>query len=263
MENLEAMSEKDIESFLKERRKPEFRELIIEENIALVKRMIADSVNEDTFIIQSISSIGELDRICNTLSKRLREWYGYYFPELSRHIVDNEVFVERLLQKTKKDFMDEYNINISMGPELKDNDLNAIMSFARQVNDLYWERENIIKYLEALMKNYCPNLYTLTGTLIGAKLIEKAGSLKNLAMMPSSAIQLLGAEQALFRHLRNKKIRPPKHGFILSHPYVMNAKKAERGKFARQFSAKISIACRVDYFKGEFIADKLKEELEK
>jgi nucleolar protein 56 len=113
------------------------------------------------------------------------------------------------------------------------------------------------------MMNYCPNIYSLTGGLIGAKLLEKTKSLRHMAFLPSSTIQLLGAEKALFRHLRNKKIRPPKHGLILSHPLVMDAKRADRGAAARMFAAKISIAARVDYFHGEFIGDQLREELEK
>jgi nucleolar protein 56 len=106
-------------------------------------------------------------------------------------------------------------------------------------------------------------MYTITGGLIGAKLLEKAKSLKHLAMMPSSTIQLLGAETALFRHLRNKSIRPPKHGLIISHSFVMDAKRQDKGAAARKLAAKISIAARVDYFKGEFIGDILKEDLEK
>jgi len=113
------------------------------------------------------------------------------------------------------------------------------------------------------MMAYCPNIYSLTGGLIGAKLLEKAKSLRHMAFLPSSTIQLLGAEKALFRHLRNKKIRPPKHGLILSHPTVMDAKRTDRGAAARMFAAKISIAAKVDYFHGEFIGDRLREELEK
>lgn len=249
--------------FLKDRRKPEHRQEIIIENIVLVKKMIADSVSEDIFIIQAINSIEELDRVCNTLAKRIREWYGYYFPELGVIIEDNEVFTQRIVQTSKKEFMKEYNIDVTMGPEISEKDYNAIITFARQLSELYNERRTIIDYLEEIMTTYCPNIHTVAGALIGAKLLEKAGSLKHLSIMPSSTIQLLGAEQALFRHLRNKRIRPPKHGFILSHPFVMNASKTSKGQAARMLAAKISIASKIDYFHGEYIGDKLKEELEK
>jgi nucleolar protein 56 len=248
---------------LQDRRKPEFHAKLRDMNIRHAKELISKTVNEDTYIMQSINSIEELDKVCNVLSKRLREWYGYYFPELSQHIVDNDVFVKRILQKSKKEFMEEYSVDISMGPDILQKDIDAILGLARQIGGMYSERENIILYLENMMKDYAPNINTLCGTLIAAKLLEKAGSLKHLSILPSSTIQLLGAEQALFRHLRNKKIRPPKHGLILSHPFVMDAKRSDRGKMARMLAAKISIAAKVDYFKGEFIGDKLRAELEK
>jgi nucleolar protein 56 len=252
---------------LKELRWPQYRDKLIHANLLLVKRIVAESVSTDTHIIQSINAIGELDKICNTLVKRVREWYGYYYPELSHETSDNEQFIKRVLQKTKEEHMIEFNEQESMGPligkSITETDLNMILAFARQVDDMYLEREKLINYIDNTLMVYCPNMYTLTGGLIGAKLLEKAKSLKHLAMLPSSTIQLLGAEKALFRHLRNKKIRPPKHGLILSHPIVMNAARKNKGSAARMFAAKISIAVRVDYFKGEFVGDKLKEELEK
>jgi nucleolar protein 56 len=246
---------------LHELRFPKYRDQLISYNLAIIKDTIAKSVNTDTYIIQSINSIQELDKICNTLVKRLREWYSYYYPELGNLIVDNEVFVKKVLQKSKQELMNEYNQEVSMGPEISQTDLDTILSFARQVDDMYAQRNKIITYIDNTLIAYMPNTYTLVGGLIAAKLLEKAGSLKHLAILPSSTVQLLGAEKALFRHIRNKKIRPPKHGLILSHPLVMNAKRADKGTAARTLAAKISIAARVDYFKGEFVGDKLLEDL--
>jgi nucleolar protein 56 len=246
---------------LHELRFPKYKDQLIAANVLIVKDAIAKSVNTDTHIIQSINSVTEMDKICNTLVKRLREWYSYYYPELSNEVSDNELFVKKLLQHSKDELMKEYNLDISMGPDISQVDLDMILSFARQVDDMYLQRNKIITFIENTLMAYTPNIYTLVGGLIGAKLIEKAGSLKHLAVLPSSTVQLLGAEKALFRHIRNKKIRPPKHGLILSHPFVMNAKRSEKGKAARTLAAKISIAARVDYFKGEFVGDKLYEDL--
>ncbi|MFC1801226.1 C/D box methylation guide ribonucleoprotein complex aNOP56 subunit, partial [Nanoarchaeota archaeon] len=109
-------------------------------------------------------------------------------------------------------------------------------------------------------KKYCPNLLELCGSTIGSGLIELAGSLKRLATFPSSTVQLLGAEKALFRHIRTGA-RSPKHGLILQHPLVQNAK--EKGKAARALADKISLASRLDFFKGEFKAKEMRKELEK
>jgi len=248
---------------LKELRKVEYKEKIIHANMLLVKKLIADSVNTDTHIIQAINSIEELDKVCNTLVKRIREWYGYYYPELEHQIQDNETFIKLLLEKSKNEFMVESNQQISMGPDLDSKDLDTILTFARQVDDMYLQRSKLVTYIDNVMIKYCPNMYSLTGAIIGAKLLERARSLKHLAMLPSSTVQLLGAEKALFRHLRNKNIRPPKHGLILSHPLVMGARRDMRGTAARLFASKVSIAAKIDYFHGEFIGDKLLQELEK
>ena len=79
---------------------------------------------------------------------------------------------------------------------------------------------------------------------------------------PSSTIQLMGAEKALFRHLKTKA-RPPKYGLIYQHPMIKQAGK-NRGKMARFLSGKISIAAKADYFgkNGKATGEKLKKELE-
>lgn len=41
-----------------------------------------------------------------------------------------------------------------------------------------------------------PNLTTVVGELVGARLIAHAGSLMNLAKQPASTVQILGAEKA-------------------------------------------------------------------
>jgi nucleolar protein 56 len=195
--------------------------------------------------------------------KRIREWHGYYYPELGHSIPDNETFIIKVLEKSKSEYMIEREETVSMGPDIDQKDLDMILGFARQVEGMYVKRQDIITYIDNTMMSYCPNLYTVTGPLIGAKLIEKAKSLKHLAMLPSSTIQLLGAEKALFRHLRNKRIRPPKHGLIISHSFVMGVSRVNKGAASRMLAAKISIAARVDYFKGEFIGDKLQDDLRK
>ena len=93
-----------------------------------------------------------------------------------------------------------------------------------------------------------------------AKLMALAGSLKHLSQIPASTVQLLGAEKALFRHMTTGA-KCPKYGILFQHPYVSQAKKQVQGKIARLLADKISIAVKVDYFKGAFIGDTLKEQL--
>ncbi len=111
------------------------------------------------------------------------------------------------------------------------------------------------------MKDYCPNITVVAGVMVGAKLIALAGDLKRLILFPSSTVQLLGAEKALFRHMKTGA-RVPKHGIIHEHALVAKASKENKGKAARALADKISMAAKIDYFKGEFIGDKLKKKLE-
>ncbi len=112
------------------------------------------------------------------------------------------------------------------------------------------------------MRDRAPTLTELTGVRLGAELIAQAGSLEEMAKLPSSTIQVLGAEKALFSHL-SKGTKPPKHGLILQHPYVHKADMENRGKIARVFANKIAIATRVDYFGCENKGPKIRKDLEK
>ena len=140
--------------------------------------------------------------------------------------------------------------------------MEAIKGLASSVVILFKEKEEKERYLEVLMKKTCPNLTEVAGYLIGAKLLSIAGTLRHLVMMPASTIQLLGAEKALFKHMVNKNVKPPKHGVIIDHPLLQKALRENKGRVARALGDKISLAVKVDYFKGQFIGDKLRKELE-
>jgi nucleolar protein 56 len=196
------------------------------------------------------------------VAKSLREWYELYNPEFSRSVEDHEKFAELITTKTKEQLLNEINLTKleSMGAELEQKDLTPILKLAKELKGLYELKEQQIKYLESVMESYCPNLTALAGALIGANLLRIAGSLQKLAMFPASTIQLLGAEKALFRHLRSGA-RSPKYGIIINHPFVINAPKEKKVKIARSLAGKIVIAIKVDLFKGQFIGDKLRQEV--
>jgi len=232
-------------------------------NLIITKKRLKKSVKNDLLIIQTVNSIEEQNRVINTLVKRLREWYELYNPEFSKHVQDHESFVDAIINKNKKELLKKIKLNEeeTMGAELAEKDVNAIIELGEEINNLYKLKAKHVKYLETLMKKTCPNLDAVAGTLIGAKLIVFAGSLERLSELPSSTVQLLGAEKALFRHmLTGAKV--PKHGILFQHPLMLKTKRKEHGKVARTLADKISIAVKVDYFKGKFIGDKLKREVE-
>jgi nucleolar protein 58 len=56
----------------------------------------ADKV--DTMIIQSIASLDVLDKQLNTYAMRVKEWYGWHFPELAKILNDNLAYSRVVLK---------------------------------------------------------------------------------------------------------------------------------------------------------------------
>jgi len=149
-----------------------------------------------------------------------------------------------------------------MGADISDEDFSKIQDMCRKVLELYGVRQSLEKYVDSVMEEVAPNTRTIGGSLLGARLVALVGGLLNLAKLPASTIQVLGAEKALFRSLKTKA-RPPKHGIIFQHPLIHDGKRWQRGKIARALAGKLAIAARVDAFNGEYVGDKLKADLEK
>lgn len=232
---------------------------------------------DDIIIIQIIESLDIIKKSISLFSSRLREWYGLYFPELTDKLVEDNIILAKMvsilgdrdnftIEKIKDHFnLKEQRVKMlqelavqSMGANI---DLTIIKSYANQIVSLDTYREELEEYLEKLMEGFAPNLNAIVGSLVGAKLVAKAGSLKKLAYMPASRIQLLGAEKALYRYLKTGE-KQPKHGLIFQWNQIRGSKPWNRGKISRIISGKIGISAKLDYFKGDFIADVLSKDIE-
>ena len=219
------------------------------EFIAITAKKISASVTWDTLLCQAIRSTDEIDKSINLLSKRLREWYEWHNPEFSRSVESHEKFAELILNSDRNKLLAELNINPkdSMGAELSEKDLAPILILANQVMQLKVLRETTTIYIHEQMKIHLPNFTAIAGAQVGAKLLGTVGTVTRLVKMTSSTIQVLGAEKALFRHLKTGA-RPPKHGLLFQHPLVSKAKPGNRGKIARMIANALSLAVRTDYF---------------
>ena len=237
--------------------------LFFETNLYLTKQAIKNAIGDDALIMQAIANINELDKACNLLVKRLREWYSLYFPELSTKFSAHEKYVELVVEKERSEMLKEMKLAApgTMGADLAEVHLKEIKLLANDVQNLYKLRKQHELYLQKVMKEYCPNLLELAGVTIGAKLIELGKGLKNIALLPASTIQLLGAEKALFRHIKTGS-KSPKYGVIINHPIIQNAAREQKGKASRMLADKLSLCARLDYFKGEFKAPQYRKELE-
>ncbi|MEA3514621.1 MAG: hypothetical protein U9R34_04045 [Nanoarchaeota archaeon] len=247
-------------NILKSFNNPEYLKQFYKANIKITKSAIKESTGKDNLIIQAVNSVEDLKVIANKLAKRLREWYELHNPEFSRSIADHARFAELITLKSRNELLKKIGISesASMGSDLEQGDIDAILLLAEEIKAIYRTKANLEKYIDTAMTESCPNITALAGSIIGAKLLEHAGSFKKLMQMPASTVQLLGAEKALFRHLKTGA-RCPKYGIILQHQLVAKAK--DKAKAARMLADKIALAAKVDYFKGDFIGDKMRKEL--
>lgn len=215
----------------------------------------------DVMIVQAISLLDDLDKELNTYAMRVKEWYGWHFPELGKILNDNLAYARVILavgMRTSTSSTDLSDVlpeeieaavkaaaEVSMGTEITEEDLLNITMLADHVVRYTEVRQQLSNYLEARMKAIAPNLTELVGTLVGARLIAHAGSLMSLAKNPGSTIQILGAEKALFRALKTKHATP-KYGLIYHSSLVGQATGKNKGKIARQLAAKTALGIRAD-----------------
>lgn len=231
--------------------------------VELGKIRVREPLSEDRSIAQAIRATDDLIEEINLLSERLHEWYGVYFPELGDFAVEAEY--ARLVAEIgeRGAIMERLGVSLeSVGTDLVERDLEVIRGLGGTLYELYKRKESLDAFILEGMNRVAPNLTSLLNPNLAARLISLAGGLQRLAKLPSSTVQLLGAEKALFLHLRSGK-NPPKHGVIFQHPWINRSPFWQRGKVARSLGGKISIAAKVDYYKGEFIADQLKEQMER
>ena len=233
-------------------------------NIELTKTELKKE-KRDILFMRVISVIDELDKEINVFTEMLREWYGLHFPESLKQIKSNQKFTEIVSKYGRRDNIEDEELSKlakkSSGMSLSDEDLQKMKSFAGDIIRLEERRRSLSAYLETLCKISIPNLSAVAGPLLAARLLNLAGGLEKISKMPSSTIQLLGAEKALFRHLKGEG-KAPKYGVLFGHPLIQNALKERKGKVARLIASKLSIASRMDMFSEKDEGEKLSKELE-
>uniref|UniRef100_A0A8C2GW89 Nucleolar protein 56 n=1 Tax=Cyprinus carpio TaxID=7962 RepID=A0A8C2GW89_CYPCA len=238
----------------------------------------------DNMIIQSIALLDQLDKDINTFSMRVREWYGYHFPELIKIVNDNSMYcklaklignrkelTEEMLEAIEEITMDSGKAQAileasrsSMGMDISPIDLINIESFSSRVVSLTNYRQELQAYLQSKMSQVAPNLAALIGEVVGARLISHAGSLTNLAKYPASTVQILGAEKALFRALKTRG-NTPKYGLIFHSTFIGRAAAKNKGRISRYLANKCTIASRIDCFSElptSVFGDKLRDQVE-
>lgn len=180
-------------------------------------------------LLQMVRMLDEIDGVVNLLTERATDWFRTVRPTFTRKY--RSMNADRVRSLIKKE------------------GTGTMQSVVREVDRLKKIRSGLSREISAEAAVVLPNASALVGGLVAARLLSAAGGLDQLARMPGSTIQVLGAGGALFSHLRSGT-PPPKHGIIFQHRRVHNAPREVRGRVARVLAAKLSIAARLDRFRG-------------
>ena len=188
----------------------------------------------DVELLQMVRMLDELDNVINLLQERAAEWYQVTTPSFSRKY--RSLPARKMLDLIRRGAR------------------GGLSDAADEIERLAGTRTRLMREVSARADEVLPNVSALIGGLVAARLLSRAGGLSALARMPGSTIQVLGSERALFSHLRGGT-PPPKHGIIFQHRRVHNAPKDVRGRVARVLAAKLAIAARLDYYRGEAVPE--------
>jgi nucleolar protein 56 len=185
---------------------------------------------DDQQLVHAVRAMDDAARTANELAERLAEWAGSLFDDPGTGIEGARRVAD---------------IDPSDPAEAR------AVSLAARVVALADERDDLETYIRERAPTVYPNLAEMAGPVLATRLVALAGGLESLAKKPSGTVQVLGAEDALFAHLRGHA-PSPKHGIIFTHEYVRGTRREDRGSAARAFAGKLAIAARIDHYAGDY-----------
>jgi len=190
---------------------------------------------KDVELLQMVRTLDEMDTVINLLSERVADWYQVRHPSFSRKYrrTPAHQLVKTIRERSRG---------------------GALGNVAQGIEQIAGTRAVLAQEVSGRACAVMPNTSALIGGLVAARLLSHAGSLRQLARLPASAIQVLGARTALFAHLRTGA-PSPKHGIIFQHRRVHNAPRLFRGRVARVLAGKLAIAARLDYYRGSAVPE--------
>jgi nucleolar protein 56 len=184
---------------------------------------------DDQQLVHAVRAMDDATAQANELAERVAEWAGSRYPDAGTGVE----YARELADREPESPTDE-----------------QLVSLARRVADLADETDRLRAFIEREAPDVAPNLAAMAGPVLAARLISLTSGLESLAKKPAGTVQVLGAEDSLFAHLRGHA-PSPKHGVIFTHEYVSGTRPDERGSAARAFAGKLAIAARVDYYSGD------------
>jgi len=225
------------------------------------REKLKENKNRDRFMMKAVEFLDESNKNFNAEMERFRDLYSLHFPELEKEITKDEQLIKILSDGVNRNDLDPFSemAENSTGSPLEPADEKILEEMYSGLEKKVEMRDELEEYIGEIVEDEMENLGALLGPLLTARIVSLAGGLEELARKPSSTIQMLGAEKALFRYLKGKGT-PPKHGVIFQHNFVNSLPEDERGKMARFLANKAALAARLDQYGEKFKGDQLREE---
>ncbi len=244
------------------------------------KQVQTEFGEKEIHVIRASNALNDLETVYNLLYEHTKEWYHYHYPELESFVNDPETYLKIVYEfGSRSNFNDKLNEIVSdeeirkkimnatpssIGAAVEEEIMAEIQMLALNALNIKQETRALEKLLEKHLTALAPNFTQVAGVSIAGRMISHTGSLEKLALLPAGAIQVLGAEKALFRHLKNKKALPPKHGYLFAHGMVRQLPAEKRGRMARTLATKLSLCVRTDFYNTETnIAEQIQLQLAK
>lgn len=228
------------------------RKLLHEASLLVAREESRAAAGErDLFLVQSVRAFDEITKTANTLAERMREWYAVHFPEALARLPEASDLARQIAAAPHRRDVAQAVPALagvdSIGADLEVPELEAIQALARNLANFFDERKRLEELIARVAREVAPRLSRVVGEVLAAKLIAQAGSLERLAHLPASTVQTLGAETALFQHLK-ERTKPPKHGVLFQNSLVNTAPWWQRGRISRVLAGAAAIAARLDHF---------------
>lgn len=241
-----------------------FRETLLKEALLLLAEMkTEEETGADRHLMEAIASYDAAQEQINQLDLKLHSWYGLHYPELGDALKGIDYSKAVSSYGDRESVQEGIDLSgASIGVDFIEGEKEMLMSLASGIIYLTDLSEKTGEYIDRRAQEVLPNLSALLGPKLACRLVREAGGLERLSSFPAGTVQLIGAEKALFRHLRKGR-RPPKHGLIFQHPLVHSMPRDRRGRMSRFIGGKAAIAARLDMYRGRDMGEELKREAEK
>lgn len=206
--------------------------------------------------------IATLNEDIYVLTKQIKDIYNKRFPELQNLVTSSYEYV--LAVKNLGNTLELSNSNLqniianhtlmainmisanTIGKPLNNYDLKLLGVKCDEVMKIHEYLNKMTLYIEGKMSIIAPNLTTLVGSEIAAKLIISANGIKDLAKMPAGNIQILGSKTVNLNGLSTTgKLH---RGYLSDSAFVKAQPDSYKNQAIRKLSNKCALAARCDAF---------------